>query len=194
MGDPQNNGEKLAYAEALMAQGEFQKATDMMKTVVNSVNDPKQAFAVADVAMLNKDLDNAEAAYKKAITLSGAPERAQRGLDEVARLRKVSKDDVIVADELFKKNQLDGAIDRYRHAVSTNPTLADARLGLARSLEKMQKANSTMLMESAEQYHNYMSLNPNQPIKEAEKMRQNIAKLRDKAAKLAEKETKNKRG
>lgn len=194
MGEPQNNGEKLAYAEALMAQGEFQKATDLMKTVVNSVSDPKQAFAVADVAMLNKDLDNAEAAYRKAITLSGAPERAQRGLDEVARLRKVSKDDVIVADELFKKNQLDGAIDRYRHAVSTNPTLADARLGLAKSLEKMQKANSTMLMESAEQYHNYMSLNPNQPMKEAEKMRQNIAKLKDKAAKLAEKESKNKRG
>jgi len=194
MGEPQNNGEKLAYAEALMAQGEFQKATDLMKTVVNSVSDPKQAFAVADVAMLNKDLDNAEAAYRKAITLSGAPERAQRGLDEVARLRKASKDDVIVADELFKKNQLDGAIDRYRHAVSTNPTLADARLGLAKSLEKMQKANSTMLMESAEQYHNYMSLNPNQPMKEAEKMRQNIAKLKDKAAKLAEKESKNKRG
>ncbi len=32
------------------------------------MNDPKQAFAVADVAMLNKDLDNAEAAYKKALS------------------------------------------------------------------------------------------------------------------------------
>lgn len=193
MGEPQNNGEKLAYAEALMAQGEFQKATALMQTVVGSVNDPKQAFAVADVAMLNKDLDNAEAANKKALSLSGAPERAQRGLDEVARLRKASIEDVRVADELFKKNQLDGAIDRYRHAVSTNPTLADARLGLARSLEKMQKATSSMLSESAMQYQNYMTLNPNQPIKEAERMRQNIAKLRDKAAKLAEKETKTRR-
>jgi len=194
MGEPQNNGERLAYSEALMAQGEFQKATEMMKSVVATLNDPKQAFAVADVAMLNKDLDNAETAYKKAITLMGAAERAQRGLDEVARLRKVSIEDVRVADELFKKNQLDGAIDRYRHAISTNPTLPDARLGLARSLEKMQKATSSMLSESAMQYQNYMTLNPNQPIKEAEKMRQNIAKLRDKAAKLAEKETKSRRG
>jgi tetratricopeptide (TPR) repeat protein len=105
----------------------------------------------------------------------------------------VSVEDVRVADELFKKNQLDGAIDRYRHAISTNPTLADARLGLARSLEKMQKATSSMLSESAMQYQNYMTLNPNQPVKEAEKMRQNIAKLRDKAAKLAEKETKVRR-
>jgi tetratricopeptide (TPR) repeat protein len=193
MGEPQNNGERLAYAEALMAQGEFQKATDMMKSVVGTVNDPKQAFAVADVALLNKDLDDAEAAYKKALSLSGAPDRAQRGLDEVARLRKASLEDVRVADELFKKNQLDGAIDRYRHAVSTNPTLPDARLGLARSLEKMQKATSSMLSESAMQYQNYMTLNPNQPSKEAEKMRQNIAKLRDKAAKLAEKETKTRR-
>lgn len=193
MGDPQNNGEKLAYAEALMAQGEFQKAADMMKSVVATLSDPKQAFAVADVAMLNKDLDNAEAAYKKALSLNGAPERAQRGMDEVARLRKSSIEDVRVADELFKKNQLDGAIDRYRKAISTNPTLADARLGLARSLEKMQKATSSMLSESAMQYQNYMTLNPNQPIKEAEKMRQNIAKLRDKAAKLAEKETKVRR-
>ncbi len=194
MGEPKNAGERLAYAEALMAQGEFQKATEMMKSVVSTLSDPKQAFAVADVALLNKDLDNADAAYKKAITLNGAAERAQRGLDEVARLRKASLEDVRVGDELANKNQLDGAIDRYRHAISTNPTLPGARLGLASALEDMHKATSSMLSESAQQYQNYMTLNPNQPIKEAEKMRQNIAKLRDKAAKLAEKETKTKHG
>lgn len=194
IGEPKSNGERLAYAEALMAQGDFLKSADQMKLVIASLTDAKQAFAVADVAMLDKDLDNAESAYKKAQSLAGAPERVQRGLDEVTRLRKASVEDVRVADELFKKNQLDGAIDRYRHAVSTNPTLADGRLGLARSLEKQPKATSSMISEAAQQYQNYLNLKPTLPMNDMKKMNENIAKLRDKAAKLAEKETKTKRG
>ncbi|MCA9803889.1 MAG: tetratricopeptide repeat protein [Cyanobacteria bacterium HKST-UBA02] len=190
LGEPQNDGEKLAYAEALMAQGEFKKASQYMADVVQDLNDPKQCFAVADVAVLMKDLDNAEAAFKKARQLSGNPDRVERGLDGIEKLRSSAKDDVKVANELSKKNQWDGAVDRFRHAVSVNPTLADARYGLANALERMKKPSSSDLNEAALQYENYLSLDPQLPEKDAKKLSEKIEKLKDKAAKQAQKENK----
>ncbi|HEY9786721.1 MAG TPA: tetratricopeptide repeat protein [Candidatus Obscuribacterales bacterium] len=194
MGAPKSDGERVAYAQALMAQGEFLQAGQQMKLVVNDLNDPRQAFAVADVALMMKDLDNAEASYNKALSLSGSADRAQRGLAEIARLRKLAQDDVRVADELFKKNQLDGAIDRYREATATNPTLPEARLGLARSLEKLPKAKSAQLSEAAQQYQNYLTLKTTIATKDADKLNQQIRKLKDKAARLADREARSNRG
>lgn len=194
IGSPQSDGERVAAAEALMAQGNFQQCSQYMQDVINRLNDPKQSFAVADVALMIKDLDDAELAYKKAQSLSGSPDRVTRGLAEVNRLRKSSADDVKVADELAKKNQWDGALDRYRQATATNPKNADARLGLARSLEKKKKPSSANLSESASQYENYLVLKTDLPSKEAEKMRQQIGKLREKSAEMAQKEQKNKAG
>jgi len=194
IGEPKSNGERVAYAQALMAQGEFQKASDQMSTVINGLTDPKQTFAVADVALMIKDLDNAELAYKKALALSGAPDRSQRGTDEVVRLRKVALEDVRVGDELSKKKQLDGAADRYRHAIATNPKLADARLGLAQTLEKMPKASASVFSEAAQQYQNYLALKTDLPSKQLDRFNSAIKKLKDKAAKLAEKESRSKRG
>jgi len=190
LGEPQNDGEKLAYAEALMAQGEFKKASQYMADVVQDLNDPKQCFAVADVAVLMKDLDNAEAAFKKARQLSGNPDRVERGLDGIEKLRASARDDVKVANELSKKNQWDGAVDRFRHAVSVNPTLADARFGLANALERMNKPSSGNLNEAAQQYENYLSLDPQLPERDARKLSEKIEKLKDKAAKQAQKESK----
>lgn len=194
IGTPQSDGERVAAAEALMAQGNFQQCSQYMQDVINRLNDPKQSFAVADVALMIKDLDDAELAYKKAQSLSGSPDRVTRGLAEVNRLRKSSADDVKVADELAKKNQWDGALDRYRQATATNPKNADARLGLARSLEKKKKPSSANLAESASQYENYLVLKTDLPSKDAEKMRQQIGKLREKSNEMAQKEQKNKAG
>ncbi|MBX9669040.1 MAG: tetratricopeptide repeat protein [Candidatus Obscuribacterales bacterium] len=194
LGTPQNDGEKVAAAEALMAQGNFQQCSQYMQEVIGRLNDSKQSFAVGDVALMIKDLDDAEAAYKKAQSLSGSPDRVQRGLNEVTRLRKSAVDDTKVADELAKKNQWDGALDRYRQAVAVNPKYADARVGLARALEKKKKPSSANLAESAMQYENYLVLKTDLPTKDAEKMRQQIGKLREKSAEMAQKEQKNKAG
>lgn len=194
IGTPQSDGERVAAAEALMAQGNFQQSSAYLEDVINRLSDPKQSFAVGDVALMIKDLDNAQAAYQKAQSLSGSPDRVQRGLQEIARLRKSALEDVKVADELAKKNQWDGAVDRYRHAVSVNPKLADARVGLARSLEKSKKPSSTVLAEAAAQYENYLVLKTDLPAKETEKMREQIAKLKEKSAQMSQKEQKNKAG
>ncbi|MBZ0189846.1 MAG: tetratricopeptide repeat protein, partial [Candidatus Obscuribacterales bacterium] len=191
LGEPKNDGEKLACAEALMAQGEFQKASKYMSEVISSLQDPKQCFAVADVAIMIKDLDNAEAAYKKARQLTGSPERVERGLDSIVTLRQQANEDVKVANELSKKNQWDGAVDRFRHAVSVNPTMADARYGLANALERMNKPTSSSLSEAATQYENYLSLDTQLPEKDSKKLQERIEKLKDKAAKQAQKENRD---
>src|SRR5262249_4064539 len=121
LGEPRNDGERMAYAEAVMAQGDFQKATGLVAEVVSRVSDSKQVLAVADLAVMIDDLDNAEAAYKKAQSVGANSERVGRGLAQVAKLRQQALDDVKVAGELLKKKQVGGAAERYRDAISVNP-------------------------------------------------------------------------
>ncbi|MBY0549194.1 MAG: tetratricopeptide repeat protein [Candidatus Obscuribacterales bacterium] len=187
IGDPTSDGQRIAYAEALMAQGEFQKASAVVADVITRMNDPKQTFAVADLALMINDLDNAEVAYRKAQSLSGTPERVQRGLDAVAKQRKIAIDDVKVGDELINKRQYDGAIERYRDAIGTNPKLADARFGLARTLEKKQKPTFNDLRDAAQQYLLYVALKPDLPEKDKQKLLSTADKLSEKADKLAQK-------
>lgn len=186
LGTPTTDGERMSYAEALMGQGDFEKATSMVGDVVTRLNDPKQAFAVADLAVMINDLENAETAYKKAQALGGAQERVDRGINEINRLRKQALDDVKVADELNKKRQLDGAAERYRDAIATNPKYADARLGLAKTLEKMQRPNAQLLHEAAQQYRNYVTLSPALAMKDKQKILQQADRLQSKAVKLAQ--------
>jgi tetratricopeptide (TPR) repeat protein len=188
---PQNDGERMQYASALMAQGNFQQATAMVSDVVSRLStDPKQAFAVADLALMMDDLDNAELAYKKAQALGGVAARVDRGLGDVAKGRQRALEDVRVADELIKKKQFDGATERYRDAIAVNPRLADAHLGLAKTLEKLPKANSSVLREAAQQYQYYVSLQTTMSDKDKQKMLENADKLKTKADKLALKEPK----
>jgi tetratricopeptide (TPR) repeat protein len=107
-------------------------------------------------------------------------------LAQVTKLRQQALDDVKVGDELFKKKQFDGAAERYRDAVSINPRLADARLGLAKTLEKMPKPTAAMLNESAQQYRNYVVLKTDLPEKDKQKLLTQADKLSNRAAKLAQ--------
>lgn len=177
----------MSYAEVVMAQGDFQKATSMVADVVSRVSDPKQTLAVADLAVMIDDLDNAEAAYKKAQSVGANPERVERGLAQVTKLRQQALEDVKVAGELLKKKQHGGAAERYRNAISINPKLADARLGLAQTLEKSPKPTASALGEAAQQYRNYVALKTDLPEKDKQKLLVQADKLGSKAAKLGQK-------
>jgi tetratricopeptide (TPR) repeat protein len=80
IGTPTNDGERVAYAEALLAQNKFSESDQQMNTVIANASDAKQTFAVGDLALMIKDLPSAEAAYKKASSFPGGEERAKRGL------------------------------------------------------------------------------------------------------------------
>ena len=75
-----------------------------------------------------------------------------------------------------------------------NPKQAQARKGLALSLEKSKRPTSVELAEAAVQYKNYLILDKSLPQKDIEKYEKTISKLEQKAAKEAQKENKRKQG
>jgi tetratricopeptide (TPR) repeat protein len=188
VGTPTNDGERLAYAEALLAQNKFQDADSQMNLVLGNANNAKQAFAVGDLALMIKDLPNAEAAYRKAASLPGGSERARRGMDMVAKAKDVAKQDLTLANDLSRRKQLASAIDKYHAAIYENPKVPDSRLGIAETLQKLSPQEAKDLREAIAQYKAYISLSPNLPPKELEKLNKHIASLEQKAYKLEQKE------
>lgn len=188
IGTPKTDGERVAYAEALLAQNKFNEANEQMNMVIGSAVSAKQAFAVADLALMIKDLNDAEAAFRKAATMPGAEGRAQRGLDQVAKAREVARQDYTLACDLARKNQLASAVDKYHSSIFADPKGANARVGLAQTLERLQTSGSQGLREAVVQYKAYMTLSPTLAPKEVEKLNKRIAKLEEKASKVEQKE------
>jgi len=187
IGTPTNDGERVAYAEALLAQNKFNDASQQMNIVINNANTGKQACAVADLSLMIKDLPDAEAAYRKALNMPGSTQRAQYGLDAVAKAKDLARQDYTLATDLSKRKQLASAIDKYHSSIYQNPTYLDARLGLGQALEKYSPKTSANLKQAAVQYQAYESLYPTMPPEEKTKMDKRIYELQNKAAKLAEK-------
>ncbi len=183
IGTPTNDAQRLAYAEAMIAQFNFQEASQAMSTVIQNCQTAEATFAVADMALLTRDIDSAEQAYNKAATYGGAEvaSRAKRGLYAVSNARQKAQEDLNLATDLAKKGQFASGIDKFRSAAFQNPRLAQAHLGLAEALEKFQKKQSPALREAALQYRAYLALEPNLPEKEREK----ISKRADKCQEIA---------
>ncbi len=121
MGTPSNDGERIAYAEALLAQDKFKEATEQMNTLINSATSAKQMLALGDLSLMIKDLDSADAAYKRASSTPDGAERAKRGLDQVATARDSARQKMTLAEDLSRKKQLSSAVDTYHAAVFANP-------------------------------------------------------------------------
>ena len=188
IGTPRSDGERVGYAEALLAQNRFKDADDQMNQVIGSATDARQTFAVADLALMIKDLPNAEAAYKKAESMPGGQERAKRGLEQVAKAKEVARQDLTLADDLARRKQLASAIDKYHSSIFGNPKIPDSRKGLAETLERLSPKESRDLREAIVQYKAYLALEPNLPAKDQEKITKHITSLENKAAKLEQKE------
>lgn len=188
VGTPTNDGERIAYAEALLAQNKFKEANQQMGIVIGNTKTAKETFAVADLALMIKDIDSAEAGYRKAQSYPKSAKRAKRGLNLVAKAREEARKDLTLADDLAKRRQYQSAIDRYHTALWANPKVADTRYGLARVLERSKPKTSNKYREAATQYKAYIALSPNLPEKEVRKLGKRITRLEEKAYKLELKE------
>jgi tetratricopeptide (TPR) repeat protein len=191
---PANDGDRISYAQALLAQNRFQEAAIQMNTVIANSNNAKQTFAIGDLSMMIHDLDSAQAAYNKAASFPGAAERAHRGLNQVAKAREVARRNLTMADDLSRKKMVGSAIDTYHDAVFANPKVADARLGLAKTLQMVSKPTAVQEHEAAVQYRTYVALSPTLPPKEQEKWLKKAEKLDGKASKLQQREIAQVRG
>lgn len=187
IGTPTSNGERVAYAEACLAQNKYKEADEQMNMVISSSTDAKQTFAVADLALMIKDIPNAEAAYKKAAAFPGSEERSKRGMDMVNKAKDVARQDLTLADDLARRKQMASAIDKYKIAIYENPKVADAHLGYAIALEHLTPPVVEDIRQSSTQYKAYIALAPSIPPKELEKLQKKITSLDEKAYKLEQK-------
>ncbi len=184
---PSNDAERIAYSEALLAQFRYNEATQAMQQVIANQNDPKQLFAVADLSLMIHDLDSASAGYKKAASMPGNEARAKRGLQQVSKARGDAQRSLNLAADLSKRKQYASGIDNYRNAAYLNPRLPDAHYGLAEALRKYYSKSPTKLREASAQYKAYLSLAPNLPEKDREKIQKTADKCLEKAANLERK-------
>lgn len=183
LGQPTNDGERISYAQALLAQNRFGEATDQMNIVINNSNTPKQTFAIADMALMIRDLNSATAAYQKASTMPGSAERARRGLAQVEKARVAAKKQLTLATDMQRKKMTGSAIDTYHEAIFQNPRVPEARLGIAQAIEQLSKPSPVEIREAATQYRAYVSLMPSMPEKEQQKFLKKAEKLDGKAYK-----------
>ncbi|MBY0549157.1 MAG: tetratricopeptide repeat protein [Candidatus Obscuribacterales bacterium] len=186
IGTPQTDPQRLAYAEACLAECKFDEAKQAMSTVIQNCQSASDTLAVADMALLTRDLDSADAAYNKALSFPGVDSqaRARRGVDAVANARTKAKSELTFATDLASKKQLASAIDKFRSAAYLNPRLADAHLGLAEALQKFQKDNSAALREASLHYKSYIALTPGLPEKEQTKISKRAEKCLEVAFKI----------
>jgi tetratricopeptide (TPR) repeat protein len=183
IGTPQNDAERISYSEALLAQNKFAEARQEMARVISNTSQPQDLSCLGDLALMIKDLESAEAAYKKASD-AGASERARRGMAAVARVRGESRRSVNLGQDLAKRRQLASAVDTFRLAIASDPRLADARIGLAQSEERLAPKSPTQLRDAAEQYRAYLSLSPNLPEKVQKRISKRIQRIESRAEKL----------
>lgn len=193
IGPPTNDGERIAYAEAMLAQNKFKEADEQFNIVIANAKDARETFAVADLALMIKDLKNAEAAYKKASTFPDADKRAKRGLALVQKAQETARQDLTLADDLARKKQRGSAIDKYHAAIYENPRVPDARFGIADTLERLRPQRSDDLKEAVTHLKAFLALSPDLPQKEVERTQKRITRLEEKAYKLELKEKRENR-
>lgn len=184
IGEPHSDGERIAYAEALLAQNKFPEAAEQFSMLINNNPGSKELMQLGDLALMVRDLDSSEKAFRKASTIAGAEQRAKRGLDQVQKARQGTKENLNLASDLARKKQFASAIDKYHTAIFSDPRNAAAHVGLAESLERFYTNDAKQIREAITQFKVYMSLSPGLPQKDQEKLQKRIAHLESRATHL----------
>jgi tetratricopeptide (TPR) repeat protein len=188
IGSPKTDTDRIALAEALLAEHKFRDADDELRRVVNDAGSAKEALHLADLAISMSALDAAESAYRKALTYVNGDTRARQGLDAVSKIRQQAHDDYAQADEMLRRRMFIQSAEKFRSAVCGDPRNAEARQGLAESLERLtfsQAADTARnYREAISQYRVYLQLTPSIPAKVQEKFTRKITKLDEQARKL----------
>jgi tetratricopeptide (TPR) repeat protein len=181
IGTPRNDAERVAYAEALLAQFRYNEAGQQMNMVISHQTDPKQLCALADMSLLIHDLQSASAAYARAAQTPDGAARGKRGLQQVQKAASDAQKSLNMGNDLSKRKQLASGIDNYRNAAYLNPRMADAHLGLAEALKKYYEKDPPHLREAAVQFRAFISLVPNLPEKDREHYLKEAEKCEEKA-------------
>jgi tetratricopeptide (TPR) repeat protein len=181
IGVPKTDADRLALAEANLAQYKYAEADELFKRAVYNATKAKDCFAIADLAYSLRALDAAETAFRKGLTFVNSDARARKGLDAVTTARQTAQQDFQQADELYKHRMFDQATTKYFSAVFGDPRNIDARLGLAQSLEKLPASqagpNGRAYRMALLEYKLYLKMAPPYAVRDVQKYNRKIARL-----------------
>lgn len=177
IGIPTNDGERIASAEVLLAQDRFKESERQLKAVLESTSNLSQTLALGDLALMLKELNLAQAAYKKALSINPNDERAKRGMQLVENARKTAQKSFDLGSDFAQRKQEASAINKFYEAVSEDPMVAEFHLALARQLDKTKAPTPSTFGQAARQYRAYIELSSDVQPKELKKLKKHIEKL-----------------
>ncbi len=188
IGAPKTDGERIALAQVLLIQNKFPEADEQLRRVLNNVSEAKEAFSLADLAFALRDLDIADSACHKALTFANADTRARQGIEVIGKTRQLAKDNYTQAEDLLRRKMFGQAAEKFHSAVFGDPRNAEARRGLAESLERLTFGSAAETArnyrDAALQYKVYVQLTPAMPPKVQEKFTKKVGRLDAEAKKL----------
>jgi tetratricopeptide (TPR) repeat protein len=155
---PATDGDRIAYASGMMQLNKFDTANQQLNILINNANNAEEILAVADLSQMLKELDAAEAAYRKALCFPGAEQQSRRGLQNIERLRAESSKDLAVARDFRRLAMYDAAIDKYRESITKNPKNMMAHYELAETIQRHPIQSSDGMREAAREFRAYLGL------------------------------------
>lgn len=181
-------GQRFAYSQTLFMEQKFQESLDAVRTAIAQAQSAEEVLHIADRAFMIRDLDGAEIAFRKVSTFPGFSDAGLHGLDAVNRARDAANQELAAAFAAVRVKAYGAAVDKFHAAIFDNPRTADARLGLAQSLEKIDGDTSPdaghLLNEAIMNYKAYLALSPLIPAGERDKIVKRMNNLRTKLARL----------
>lgn len=180
---PQNEAETMVQGEAFLALGRYQQADQVFSGLMQrAAGNPDKLLILGDTLKVNGDLPRAKDAYRAALSAEPGNLKAQRGIDRIEKAESESQKTLRTAKALntWRRTGKESSIDFYKDTLSQNPRQPEPRLELSKLYEKTKDYDL-----AARSYQFYVGLRPDMPLKEREGYQKKIAKLQEKAQKMA---------
>jgi len=171
---------RLLYGELLLTQGKFNEASNVFSAAAINSTSASDVMEIAEFALVARDLDSADLAFRRAVTFVAEEQRGRHGLTLVGATRDEATQSLSSATTLVNSHQYPAAIEKYRAALASNPRLAQARLGLAETLERNAQNSANPLAEVKDalfQYKLYLAASPGLMPREHDRVQKRINRL-----------------
>lgn len=176
----QTPAESVARGEALYAMNNFKDGNDEFNRALNYTTQLPDVLLLADIFAENGNLDLANTAYQKALTIDASNAKASKGIDRVKKLGDTSREQYRAGFGFFKEGQRLTAIDDLRKASAANSVDPTTRWLLGEAYNK-----EGFYLNAIDQYSAFLQLaNPADDQKRYKKTQSTVDKLTQKVNKM----------
>ena len=148
-----NRIDHIIRGEAYLAFKEFNKAESEFVKALNQGRGVSDLLKMAEIFTINRAYSAAKIALNRVLTIEPDNLRAKRSKERIEKYEEHAVSKLRVAEGFYNEDQKLAAIEAYRDALSLDPYLASAHLGIAKVFEKEE-----YYIDAAEHYEAYVNL------------------------------------